>query len=88
MQLVTRSASSVLFSYLRRAWSTGEDLELCCQILADASSVLARLPTASLYDKMVPRQETAGSAADNWFNVVHRCLGLLAVCSNTLHNSL
>lgn len=46
----TRAALNFSFAFLRRAWRSGEDTDLCSELLADALEALQGLPEASLFD--------------------------------------
>lgn len=46
----TRAALNFSFAFLRRAWRSGEDTELCSELLLDALEALQGLPEASLFD--------------------------------------
>lgn len=46
----TRAALNFSFAFLRRAWKSGEDTELCSELLGEALDALQTLPEASLFD--------------------------------------
>lgn len=46
----TRAALNFAFAFLRRAWKSGEDTELCSELLGEALDALQTLPEASLFD--------------------------------------
>lgn len=46
----TRAALNFSFAFLRRAWRSGEDTELCSELLQEALDALQGLPEASLFD--------------------------------------
>ncbi|KFB50142.1 hypothetical protein ZHAS_00018200 [Anopheles sinensis] len=46
----TRAALNFSFAFLRRAWRSGEDVELCSELLSEALEALQSLPEASLFD--------------------------------------
>lgn len=46
----TRAALSFSFAFLRRAWKSGEDTEMCSELLMEALDALQTLPEASLFD--------------------------------------
>ncbi|XP_058055381.1 probable E3 ubiquitin-protein ligase HERC2 [Anopheles bellator] len=46
----TRAALNFSFAFLRRAWRSGEDVELCSELLLEALEALQTLPEASLFD--------------------------------------
>lgn len=46
----TRAALNFSFAFLRRAWRSGEDTELCSELLSEALDAMQGLPEASLFD--------------------------------------
>lgn len=46
----TRAALSFSFAFLRRAWSSGEDIEMCSELLQEALESLRGLQEATLFD--------------------------------------
>ena len=46
----SRAALSFAFAFLRRAWRSGEDSDLCCDLLQESLDALRALPEATLYD--------------------------------------
>ncbi|XP_031621811.1 probable E3 ubiquitin-protein ligase HERC2 [Contarinia nasturtii] len=46
----TRAALNFSFAFLRRAWRSGEDTELCSELLSEALDAMQSLPEASLFD--------------------------------------
>lgn len=46
----TRAALNFSFAFLRRAWRSGEDTEMCSELLSEALESLQDLPEASLFD--------------------------------------
>lgn len=46
----TRAALNFSFAFLKRAWRSGEDAELCSEILLDTLEALQLLPEASLFN--------------------------------------
>jgi E3 ubiquitin-protein ligase HERC2 len=46
----TRAALNFSFAFLRRAWKSGEDTELCSELLMEALDALQTLPEGSLFD--------------------------------------
>ena len=46
----TRAALNFSFAFLRRAWRSGEDTEMCSELLCEALESLQDLPEASLFD--------------------------------------
>lgn len=46
----TRAALNFSFAFLRRAWRSGEDTDLCSELLLEALEALQGLPEASLFD--------------------------------------
>ena len=45
----SRAALSFAFAFLRRAWRSGEDQDLCSDLLAESLEALQALPEASLF---------------------------------------
>lgn len=64
-----RAALSFAFAFLRRAWRSGEDSDLCQELLEEALEALQELPEATLFD------ETAVSPV--WLEVVERATKFL-----------
>lgn len=46
----TSAALNFSFAFLRRAWRSGEDIELCSELLSEALVSIQELPEASLFD--------------------------------------
>lgn len=65
----TRAALNFSFAFLRRAWRSGEDTELCSELLMEALESLQELPEASLFDT------TQVSAL--WIEVLERSIKFL-----------
>ncbi len=59
----SRAALSFAFSFLRRAWRSGSDIDLCSDLLQDTVNALWTLPPASLFDANV---------SPVWMEVVER----------------
>eukprot|EP00118_Oscarella_pearsei_P022140 m.252836 g.252836 ORF g.252836 m.252836 type:complete len:3992 (+) comp40356_c1_seq2:177-12152(+) len=72
----SRAMLSIMFSFLRKAWRTGEDSDLCSDLLQDLLSSLQVLPDASLYDSV--------SVSPVWLEAVDRGSQFLRkiVCSD------
>lgn len=49
-RVCTRAALNFTFFFLRRAWRSGEDTEMCSELLGEALESLQELPEALLYD--------------------------------------
>lgn len=60
----SRAALSFAFAFLRRAWRSGEDSDLCMELLHESLEALQSLPEASLFDE--------GSVSSVWLEVVER----------------
>ncbi|XP_077868707.1 E3 ubiquitin-protein ligase HERC2-like [Saccoglossus kowalevskii] len=60
----SRAALSFAFAFLRRAWRTGEDADLCRELLQESLDAMRSLPEATLFD------ETSMSKV--WLEVVER----------------
>ena len=68
-----RAALSFAFAFLKRAWRSGEDSDLCTGVLTDSLEVLHELPVALLFD--------TASVSNVWVDVVERSMQFLAeVC--------
>ena len=75
-----RAALSFAFAFLKRAWRSGEDSDLCTDVLEQALSILQELPVALLFD--------TSSLSGVWVDVVDRtmlflgevCQGCVYVC--------
>ena len=63
-RLGSRAALSFAFAFLRRAWRSGEDGDLCTDLLEESLDALLTLPEASMFD--------AGSLSPVWAEVVER----------------
>ncbi|QQP57478.1 Uncharacterized protein FKW44_002487, partial [Caligus rogercresseyi] len=48
-RLGSRAALSFAFAFLKRAWRSGDDTDLCSELLIEALDVLRTLPPASLF---------------------------------------
>ena len=60
----SRAALSFAFAFLRRAWRSGEDQDLCSDLLAESLDALQALPEASLFD--------SAAVSKVWLEVVER----------------
>nr|XP_028706446.1 E3 ubiquitin-protein ligase HERC2 isoform X1 [Macaca mulatta]XP_028706447.1 E3 ubiquitin-protein ligase HERC2 isoform X1 [Macaca mulatta] len=60
---------SFTFAFLRRAWRSGEDADLCSELLQESLDALGALPEASLFD-----ESTVSSV---WLEVVERATRFL-----------
>lgn len=60
----SRAVLSFAFAFLRRAWRSGEDSDLCSELLLESLQVLRSLPEATLFDEL--------SASGVWLEVVER----------------
>jgi len=58
----SRAALSFAFAFLRRAWRSGEDADLCSEVLAESLDALRSLPEATLFHGM----------SSIWLDVVER----------------
>ncbi|KAB1279055.1 E3 ubiquitin-protein ligase HERC2 [Camelus dromedarius] len=65
----SRAALSFAFAFLRRAWRSGEDADLCSELLQESLDALRALPEASLFD-----ESTVSSV---WLEVVERATRFL-----------
>ncbi len=64
-----RTALSFAFAFLRRAWRSGEDSDLCSELLHDAKEALRSLPEATLFDEC--------SMSNVWIEVVEKATDFL-----------
>ena len=64
-----RAALSFAFAFLRRAWRSGEDADLCRELLYEALKALQGLPEATLFDE--------GTVSPVWIEVVERATKFL-----------
>lgn len=65
----SRAALSFAFAFLRRAWRSGEDSDLCSELLQESLEALQSLPEASLFED--------GSVSSVWLDVVERAAKFL-----------
>uniref|UniRef100_A0A1B0C9V3 E3 ubiquitin-protein ligase herc2 n=2 Tax=Lutzomyia longipalpis TaxID=7200 RepID=A0A1B0C9V3_LUTLO len=65
----TRAALNFSFAFLRRAWRSGEDTELCSELLTEALESLHGLPEASLFN--------SGEISPLWIEVLERSIKFL-----------
>ena len=65
----SRAALSFAFAFLRRAWRSGEDQDLCSDLLRESLEALQALPEASLFD--------SESVSKVWLEVVERATKFL-----------
>lgn len=76
----SRAALSFAFAFLRRAWRSGEDSDLCSELLQESLDALQSLPEASLFDE--------GSVSGVWLDVVERASKFLhSVVSGDIYSS-
>ena len=47
----SRAALSFAFAFLRRAWRSGEDADLCSELLGESLEALRSLPEGTLFDE-------------------------------------
>lgn len=59
-----RTALSFAFAFLRRAWRSGEDSDLCSELLQESLESLQALPEATLFDE--------SSLSKVWLEVVDK----------------
>ncbi|XP_052077229.1 E3 ubiquitin-protein ligase HERC2-like isoform X2 [Mytilus californianus] len=65
----SRAALSFAFAFLRRAWRSGEDSDLCSELLQESLEALQSLPEATLFEE--------GSVSGVWIEVVERATKFL-----------
>ncbi|KAJ8028688.1 E3 ubiquitin-protein ligase HERC2 [Holothuria leucospilota] len=64
-----RTALSFAFAFLRRAWRSGEDSDLCSELLQESLESLQALPEATLFDE--------SSLSKVWLEVVDKATSFL-----------
>ena len=64
-----RAALSFAFAFLKRAWRSGEDHDLCTEVLGEALDILQSLPVALLFD--------TSSVSEVWLEAVDRSMKFL-----------
>lgn len=71
--LGARTALSFAFSFLRRAWRSGEDKDLCTEVLQQALDILQDMPMPMLFD--------LSNVSNVWLETVDQCMKFLSsVC--------
>lgn len=65
----TRAALNFSFAFLRKAWRSGEDTELCSELLSEALEAMQSLPEASLFDST--------QVSSLWLEVLERSIKFL-----------
>uniref|UniRef100_A0A3Q1BBT6 HECT-type E3 ubiquitin transferase n=1 Tax=Amphiprion ocellaris TaxID=80972 RepID=A0A3Q1BBT6_AMPOC len=65
----SRAALSFAFAFLRRAWRSGDDADLCSELLQESLDALRALPEATLFDE--------GTVSSVWLEVVERATKFL-----------
>uniref|UniRef100_A0A8C3FTS2 E3 ubiquitin-protein ligase HERC2 n=1 Tax=Chrysemys picta bellii TaxID=8478 RepID=A0A8C3FTS2_CHRPI len=76
----SRAALSFAFAFLRRAWRSGEDADLCSELLQESLDALRALPEASLFDE--------GTVSSVWLEVVERATKFLrSVVTGDVHGA-
>ncbi|XP_054270101.1 E3 ubiquitin-protein ligase HERC2 isoform X2 [Macrosteles quadrilineatus] len=60
----TRAALNFSFAFLRRAWRSGEDADLCSELLQESLAAMQSLPVATLFDD--------SAVSPVWMEVVDR----------------
>ena len=65
----SRAALSFAFAFLRRAWRSGEDSDLCTELLQESLEALQSLPEASLFEE--------GTVSTVWLDFVERATKFL-----------
>ncbi|KAJ0032136.1 hypothetical protein NQD34_002217 [Periophthalmus magnuspinnatus] len=66
----SRAALSFAFAFLRRAWRSGDDADLCSELLQESLDALRALPEATLFDE--------GTVSAVWLEVVERATKFLS----------
>lgn len=65
----SRAALSFAFAFLRRAWRSGEDSDLCSELLQESLEALQSLPEATLFEESL--------VSSVWLEVVDRASSFL-----------
>ncbi|KAI8034196.1 hypothetical protein M5D96_013047 [Drosophila gunungcola] len=68
-RVATRAALNFSFAFLRRAWRSGEDTEMCSELLSEALASLQELPEATLFETAV--------VSSLWLEVMERSIKFL-----------
>ncbi|XP_017066913.1 probable E3 ubiquitin-protein ligase HERC2 [Drosophila eugracilis] len=68
-RVATRTALNFSFAFLRRAWRSGEDTEMCSELLSEALASLQELPEATLFEAAV--------VSSLWLEVMERSIKFL-----------
>ncbi|KAH8340486.1 hypothetical protein KR067_012484, partial [Drosophila pandora] len=68
-RVATRAALNFSFAFLRRAWRSGEDTEMCSELLSEALASLQELPEATLFE--------AAAVSPLWLEVMERSIKFL-----------
>ena len=68
-QVGSRAALSFAFAFLRRAWRSGEDADLCSDLLLESLEAMRSLPEATLFHQ--------GDVSTVWLEVVERAAKFL-----------
>ena len=72
-QIGSRTALSFAFAFLKRAWRSGEDMDLCLDVLKEALMILQSLPVASMFG--------VAGISDIWLDTIDRTSNFLSsVC--------
>ena len=65
--------AALSFAFLKRAWRSGEDSDLCTDVLQEALGILQEMPVALLFD--------TEAVSEVWIDVVDRAMKFLTdVC--------
>ncbi|MEE6507640.1 hypothetical protein FKM82_027611 [Ascaphus truei] len=75
----SRTALSFAFAFLRRAWRSGEDADLCSELLQESLDALRALPEATLFDE--------GTVSSVWLEVVERATRFLRSVTGDVHGA-
>ncbi|XP_019851476.1 PREDICTED: E3 ubiquitin-protein ligase HERC2-like [Amphimedon queenslandica] len=72
-RLGAKTALSFAFAFLRRAWRSGEDKDLCSEVLQQALDILYEVPVPSLFN--------SSDISNVWLETVDQCMSFLkSVC--------
>ena len=65
-----QTALSFVFSFMKRSWKSGEDMDLCSSVLGEACELLEALPPGSMF--------LAKSYSNIWIESVDKVTSFLA----------
>ena len=70
----TRTALTFIFSFFKRAWRSGEDVDVCSDVLQEAGTLLEALPPGSFFN--------AKAISNVWLDSVDKVTNFLtSICT-------